>query len=262
MERDYADMIAKLLLKAESTTPEEAELLYGKAQELMTKYAIDEAMIAAARAGTQDNPIVREEFVDVGIYLYPLSKLTTYVLINNDIQCARLAGTANWREVGGRIFKTTQVVLGVGYKSDLDRARLLATSLKLQAMTAEGIWWRENEALYEGAKRGGHYHRRQFLSSFADGVGVKLATATARGRAAAEEEHGSDSVALVLRDKSIAVQDAFDEMFPELRPDKRKLKGGDAYAASHGFEAGTQADVGQPVVEKTEEEKSKEIDRG
>jgi hypothetical protein len=44
------DLITKLLAKAESTTPEEAEALIAKAQELATTYAIEQAVIDAARA--------------------------------------------------------------------------------------------------------------------------------------------------------------------------------------------------------------------
>ena len=45
---DVADKVRKLLVKAEdpAATPEEAESCTAKAQQLMTKYAIDLAMVA------------------------------------------------------------------------------------------------------------------------------------------------------------------------------------------------------------------------
>ena len=41
LQEKYAEKIAKLLAKAESTTPAEAELLLEKAQSLMSQYAVD-----------------------------------------------------------------------------------------------------------------------------------------------------------------------------------------------------------------------------
>ena len=50
MSEKKADLIAKLLAKAESTTPEEAEALREHAYRLMEKYMIDQAVIDARRA--------------------------------------------------------------------------------------------------------------------------------------------------------------------------------------------------------------------
>ena len=49
-KEDVADKVRKLLAKAEdpATTPEEAESFTAKAQQMMTKYAIDLAMITDA----------------------------------------------------------------------------------------------------------------------------------------------------------------------------------------------------------------------
>src|ERR1051326_8295178 len=62
----YADKIAKLLRKAESTTQEEAELLVQKAQELMTQYAISEELISRAKG---ENAKKREEIIEKTINL-------------------------------------------------------------------------------------------------------------------------------------------------------------------------------------------------
>lgn len=249
-EKNYADLISKLLLKAESTdSPEEAETFFAKAQELMTQYAIDEAMITAARklGDKADDKITQQEFVTVGIYRYPLSQLAYYVLLVNDIECIKLS-EPGWREIDGKVFKETEVLVGVGYESDLRRARTLETSLKLQAMRAENAWWDRYQELYRGEKRGGHYQRRQFLQSFGAGVYEKLEAAANRGRDAAAEEHGVNSVALVIRDKSLAVRDEYERRFPNRRQTRRRLKGGDAWAHQHGYAAGQKADLGGPKV--------------
>lgn len=250
-QETYADKIAKLLRKAESTTPEEAELLYAKAQELMTKYAIDEAMINAARKGKNVDPIAQEEFVLTGIYRFPLADLTRFTLQLNGIKVVRLVvGQGNNsppRTIGGKLFKQTMVFQVVGYKSDLDAIRLLDASLQLQALRAESEWWRANGDRYNGLKPSQkHLQRREFLFAFAEGVAVKLAEATAKGRKAAEEEHGSSSVALVLQSKEMRVQMEFDRLHSDRQDDKSKKQRGGDHAGDAGFEAGRNADVGQP----------------
>src|SRR5437868_13324419 len=99
----WADKIAALLRKAESTTPEEAELLMAKAQELMAKYAIDEAMLNAAR-GVKDrkaDPIMWDEFVTVGIYRHALYMIDYYVLLVFGCKPIELSGSP-WRTVDGK----------------------------------------------------------------------------------------------------------------------------------------------------------------
>lgn len=244
-QETMADKIAKLLLKAESTTPEEAEELYQKAQELMAKYAIDEAMLEAARGiGNRENPIIAEEFVNIGIYRFPLSRLTFFVMKANGLECIQLSDPG-WREVDGKVYKETEVLVGVGYQNDVERVKLLRTSLMLQAMRAEAAWWKKNKDLYESEKKfKQHRARRGFLFAFADGAYQKLHDAYAKGKKDAEEEHGSESVALVLRDKSLAVKNKFEMMFPDIRKVKDRKDKGDAWARANGYEAGQKADVG------------------
>lgn len=248
IQETWADKISKLLRKAESTdSAEEAEAFYSKAQELMAKYAIDEAMLAAARdfKDVGANPIIKQEFVIYGIYRYPLMNLCFAVLRNNGLKAVLLYGSP-WRTVGGRVYKETQVLDAVGYKTDLERASLLYTSLQLQALRAENIWWKEHKPLYSHLKPSKqHQARRGFLFAFAEGANKKLAEATQRGKKAAETEHGSDSVALVIRDKSLKVQDEFNKHYPSTVSLKDRKNHGDQFARSHGYEAGQRADVGQ-----------------
>lgn len=251
-QESYAEKIAKLLRKAESTTPEEAEALMAKAQELMTKYAIDEAMIAAARGLHESlGEVLKEEFVLVGIYRFPMTRLTRAVMLSNDVEDIQLSGV-NWRRIGGKMYKETVVLYGVGFKADLDRVRMLQTSLMLQALSAESAWWRENSNLYSHLPKGKqHLAKRGFLFAFADGAYLKMREATQRGKAAAEREHSEGSVALVLRDKSLAVKNAFEEMFPDRVDLKNRKSQGDLFAQDSGFQAGQNADVGQTKLGNT-----------
>lgn len=245
-QETYADKISKLLRKAESTTPEEAELLFAKAQELMAKYAIDEAMLNAAKGTDRERePIVSEEFVIVGLYRAALLKLSWYVMLNNGLRGIQLSDPG-WRKVGDKVYKETMVLVGVGYQSDISNAKQLATSLEIQALRAESQWWRENSNLYASDGRSARLIRRGFIMAFAEGANVKMREATARGKAAAEEEHGRTGVELVLRDKSLAVKDEFDKLFPSVRSVKSRRDQGDEFARKNGFAAGQRADVGQP----------------
>lgn len=245
----WAEKIDKILRKAESTTAEEAEALFAKAQELMAKYAIDEAMLRQAGKSSDDG-IVREEFVVTGIYRFPLSDLLFRVLKNNDCQVVQLGGK-NPRTVGTRLFKETVVYRAVGYKSDIDNARLLYTSLELQAMRAEHAWWKENKWMYEhlvGKEQ--HYHRRQFYFSFGFGVDEKMRAGKASARKQADTEHGSTGVALALRSKELVVKSEFDKMYPDLRKSRSGsgLKAGSLDAHESGKAAGKRADVGDPKL--------------
>jgi len=249
LKAKYADKIAKLLAKAESTTPEEAEALTAKAQELMSRYAIDEAMLEMAR-GFQNakDDIVKEEFVIVGIYRFPLSDLCRYVLRANDCKLVVLGGK-NPREIDGRIFRETVVYEAVGFKSDLDRARLMYTSLMLQAIRAENSWWRENQQYHEHKKKQGHYERRQFLTSFADATYFRMLDAKQKAQKGAEKEYTGDSVALAIRDKNALVSDAYGKFFPHLRKGRASnKKGGSWEAHAAGALAGQRADLGSTKV--------------
>lgn len=245
----WAEKIDKILRKAESTTPEEAEALFAKAQELMAKYSIDEAMLRQAGKGSDDG-IIREEFVITGIYRFPLSDLCFRVLKNNDCEVVQYGGK-NPRYVGGRLFKETVVYVAVGYKSDIDNARLLYTSLEIQAMRAEHAWWKENKWMYRAfAGKEQHYHRRQFYFSFSWGVDEKMKAGKQTARTQAETEHGSNSVALALRSKDLVVKSEFDKMFPDLRKSRSGsgLKSGSMDAHLSGKAAGKRADIGDPKL--------------
>jgi hypothetical protein len=244
----YADKIQKLLAKAESTTPQEAELLFAKAQELMAKYAIDEAMLASARKGeTADNPYVEEEFPVVGIYRFALSQVVFIALKSAGLHVFQYGGK-NPRTVAGRLYKETVVLVGCGLKSDVDRVRVLATSLMLQALRAENAWWEVKQHDFAFLdKKEQHYQRRQFLFSFAAGVQEKINAANIRARRSAEEEHGS-GVALVLRDKALAVQEEFEQRHPDLKQSKSRTKAGGWDAHNSGKAAGRNADVGHSGV--------------
>jgi Protein of unknown function (DUF2786) len=187
--------IRALLAKAESTEfTEEAEALSARAQELMAKYSIDHALLAA-EAGRKDDPASRRLPVD-NPYEGPKAQLLAEVAKAN--RCR-----AVW-------YKSLGMSAVIGFPADLDAVELLFTSLLVQANTA---------MLRAGAKRDRYGRsrtrafRQSFLMSYAIRIGERLAgAADAAERQVAAEVPGRNLLP-VLAARHQAVDDAVDEMF-------------------------------------------------
>jgi hypothetical protein len=186
--------IRALLAKAESTEfAEEAEALSARAQELMAKYSIDNALLAA-RAGNKDTPGGRRLMVDNPYEQAKASLLQT-------IATANRCRTVWHKELG--------MSTVVGFPADLDGVELLFTSLLVQASGA---------MLREGAKRDAHGRsrtrafRQSFLISYAIRIGERLAEAAGHAEKDAAVSSGRDLLP-VLAARHQAVDDAVDAMF-------------------------------------------------
>src|SRR5437660_12538465 len=115
------DRVRKLLAKAEAegVTPPEAEALTAKAAELMARYGIDRAMLAATRPET-DQPGSR--IIDIA---NPWAQVRAHLL-------AGLAGALRCQCILLRPKGSGARVHVFGYASDLERTDILYTSLLLQ----------------------------------------------------------------------------------------------------------------------------------
>lgn len=181
------ERIRALLAKAESTTfPEEADALTAKAQELMTRYAIDQAMVADA-AGGDRAPSVRRVAVD-DPYAGPKSLLLSEIAAAN--RC---------RSVFSQAFGFSTVF---GFEPDLDGVELLFTSLLVQA--SAGMKARSERA-----------YRQSFLVAYATRIGKRLQEAAESSTAAAAEELGSALAPVLLADDT-AVEQACQAAFPRV----------------------------------------------
>lgn len=237
-QETYADKIAKLLAKAESTTPQEAELLVAKAQELMQRYAIDQFMVDAAR-GVEREEIITAVFRYEGTYRQAHAQLAWSVLSANGCR------GVYWDDTTGRVYNLEVA----GFQSDVERTRIIETSLQIQANRALKAWW-GSEAVHATFDRNRKFNaRREFLFGFAHGVSAKLQIANEaarKGAQAAQKSGPSDSVALVLRSRKDQVDDWFDKKHGRLRSVSRTYKSGGHGAGDAGRAAGRNADVGQP----------------
>lgn len=181
--------IRALLAKAEATGyPEEAEALSAKAQELMARHSVDEALLDA-QAPTHDTPGACRIGVE------PPYEQAKAVLLD-------AVATANHcRAVWNEPFAFSTVV---GFEADLEAVELLHTSLLVQATMA---MTRAEAAQRAGGRKRTKTFRQSFLAAYAHRVGTRL-------RAAAETQVGDDLLP-VLATREVAVTDHLDRMFPE-----------------------------------------------
>lgn len=153
--------IRALLAKAEATGfPEEAEALSAKAQELMARHSIDEALLAAG-APAADAPRACRLGVEAP---YEEAKAVLLHAVADANRCR-----AVWNEALG--FSTV-----VGFEPDLEAVELLYTSLLVQATTA--MTKAEAAQRAKGRKRTKTF-RQSFLAAYAHKTGIRLAAAAA-----------------------------------------------------------------------------------
>lgn len=205
--------IRALLAKAEATTyPEEAEALSAKAQELMARHTVDEALLAAGGKGPAQVPGACRIGVE------PPYEEAKAVLLD-------AVATANrCRAVWNSGFEFSTVV---GFESDLEAVELLYTSLLVQGTAA---MTRAEAAQRAGGRKRTKTFRQSFLLAYASRLGRRLAE-TAEHAASEAPDY---LPALVARD--VAVTSRAEEMFP--RTTTTRLRGATDHA---GWEHGTAA---------------------
>ncbi|MEV0226661.1 DUF2786 domain-containing protein [Streptomyces sp. NPDC050704] len=184
--------IRALLAKAEATGfPEEAEALSAKAQELMARHSIDEALLAA-RTHAKDAPGACRIGVDAP---YETAKAVLLHAVAGANRCQ-----AVWNEALG--FSTV-----VGFEPDLEAVELLYTSLLVQATAA---MTKAEAAQRAGGRKRTKAFRQSFLAAYAHRIGDRLA-------AVAEEQVTATGGELlpVLVARDVAVADHAERMFPE-----------------------------------------------
>jgi hypothetical protein len=218
------DRVRKLLAKAEAegVTPPEAEALTAKAAELMARYGIDRARLAASRPDT-DRPSSR--IIDIA---NPWAQVRAHLL-------AGLAGAMRCQCVLLSTTKPGARIHVFGYASDLERVDILYTSLLLQmargltmAVVPAGVSVRA--------------WRRSWLLGFVTAVITRVKSAEDRAAASAQgETQAGPSTALVLADRAVVIRRQLEQTYPVTRR-TRITYSGRGYSA--GYTQGQQADIG------------------
>ena len=243
---DALRRIRALLDKAESTEfPAEAESLVEKAQELMSKYAIDEAMLAKAQGRAIDKLTEVDVLVE-NPYAHAKSGLLTVVAKHNDvtpISTWKSRGHSRLDAEGYRVTTRGMKISLLGFASDVERVQALYASLLIQMTRA--MLAGEKARKYKDSR--GKTWRNSFLHGYANAISSKLWTARATAKAQAEEEIrlaaleageveeavGESSVALALRTKTTTVEEFMWEQYPHLNPkNRRRRRGGGGYHSS------------------------------
>jgi hypothetical protein len=223
------DRVRKLLAKAEdeSVTPPEAQALTAKAAELMAKYGIDRALLAADRPET-DRPGNRILDID-----NPWARVKAHLLcgLASALRCqAVLLSSQSGTKV--HIF---------GFNSDLERLDVLYTSVLIQ------MWHGLAGAQVPAWSRSARAWRRSWLLGFATAVIARVRAAEhAAACQAAETANGDGSrTALVLADRAQVIRGEAERAYPLTRT-ARVTYSGTGYR--DGFAQGQRADIGASRV--------------
>ncbi|MDR7278563.1 DUF2786 domain-containing protein [Catenuloplanes atrovinosus] len=184
------ERVRALLAKAESTDyPAEAEAYTAKAQEMISRHSLDEALLTADRAEVV--PLARRIAVDAP---YESEKAALLHAVARANRCH-----AVWSPEFG--FATV-----FGFDADLDAVDLLHASLLVQAQRAMS---RTEPPGGKAGKSRLKAFRASFLVAFAARIGERLA----RAARAALPDAGGDLLP-VLRSRDVQVRETMTRVFP------------------------------------------------
>ncbi|MFY1626392.1 DUF2786 domain-containing protein [Micromonospora sp. WMMD735] len=210
------DRVRALLAKAESTTfPAEAEAFTGKAQELIARHSLEQALVESTAAHPDQPGGVR------------ISTDAPYAgakaLLVQEVAAANRCESV-WSDDLG--FATV-----LGFPADLEAVELLHTSLLVQATAAMLRGRRERR----GGGRRTRAYDEAFLHAFASRIGERLRAATDAADRQAARDTGADRLLPVLAARSGAVRERMDALFPGVT--RARLTVRDA----EGWQSGTSA---------------------
>ncbi len=196
VDRKVLAKVRALLAKAESTEfPDEAEALSGKAQELMSRYSLHQAVQEHGR-GRAPSAAGRRLWMDAP---YPGAKALLVQVVATANRCR-----AVWSAEPG-------FVTVVGADTELDIVELLTTSLLVQANRAMLV--AGSQVTRSGTSRTRSF-RQSFLVAYATRIGERLdAASTTAASAQAREDAG---LLPVLAARSKAADEMTDRLFPTM----------------------------------------------
>lgn len=222
--------VQALLSKAESTEfPEEAEALLAKAQELMARHAIDEAMLRQTSHAPGE------------IASQPITIPPPYAAARSSLLGA-VARANECRAVVQAARDGQQLCVLVGHRTDLDKVATLFAALSLHAtrsMLAAPVPGHDTPRRF----------RHAFLLAFAARVGERLRLATEAARHDAGTTSSGSSVALALVERQHAVDRALAEQFPRLGTMRRSASS--VAGVRSGRAAADRAALGQPGLARS-----------
>ncbi|GAA4933329.1 uncharacterized protein DUF2786 [Actinomycetospora succinea] len=199
-----------LLAKAESTEfPEEAEALSAKAQELMGRHALEQAVVAGPGEAAP-RAAARRLWIDPP-YASAKSSLVHQVAGANRCRAVSLAAL--------------DMVTVIGHAADLATVELLVTSLLVQADRAMLV--ADDGSVPRSRTRS---FRHAFLLAYATRIGERLQAAAHEAQAHARAELG-EGLLPVLAARAEVVERTVGELFPRLTRRRFSVGNGEGWAA-------------------------------
>lgn len=222
------ERVRALLAQAESTTFEaEAEAFTAKAQELMTRHAIDLAMVAAASSDAGGRTSERPTTIRVPID-DPYADMKSLML-------QIVAEVSRCRAIFHPRYSFTTVI---GFAHDLAATEMLFTSLLVQAQSALAEAGRHAPP---GARTRSRSFKSSFLMGYAGRVGERLSEIN-RSVAEAAEHETSRSVLPALVARADVVDEEMDRRFGDAVMGQSR-GGYDGFGYSQGAAAGDRAQL-------------------
>lgn len=231
------ETIEALLAKAESTTHEaEAAAFFAKAEALMLKHGIDEAMLARDKSRAAE-AIVTHRLEFKGTYQKPL-------LLGAHLVAHGLSDAIHTHQVNG---SSGRWLVLIGYDSDVARAIQLIASLQMQAIAQMEHWWkgfgREGALLNGATSREQLLHRRGYLIGYLREAANRLTAL----RTATVKASGSGAE-VALYDRSQAITAFVAREYGQMKPGRGWAM--DASGQRAGRADGAKADIGQTGVSR------------
>ncbi len=233
-KEDRARKVDALFKKAErASTSEEAEAFFEKAQQLMSRWSIDDSMLRAAGQGIEDQ-LEQRKFVLQTTYFKADVELLVGIGYVND--CKGVMGRPRGRGIPGYMKL-------VGYRSDLDNVERLFNLLLIQAVRGSVSAVQSD---YDTSTP--YIFRKSFRIAFANRIEQRLKEQKKRAVHDAARTYQSSGMELVLADKKTQVAVFYEDQFANAKKSKASRIGWSGTGADQGRAAGDRADIGNSRV--------------
>ena len=182
MTEKIINRIEALLRKAESTnSDEEREMLSAKAEELMIKYSIDQAMLDPDRS-TED------KIISVQVYMRGIYQM---IHMTSALSVVKAMGARGYYTDLRRLNKTVVVTI-IDFESTIGLVQRMVDSVLAQSMMSMNFWWAANKN--EWPDKAGYVARRSYLEGFGSGVADRIRREREEAVAEASKTSGGELV--------------------------------------------------------------------
>lgn len=227
------EKVEKLLRKAERAgTPEEADAFFSKAQELMTKWSIDETILNLSGEATRSDDLTEEVVImKRSGYFDPMVRLIAGIGLANDVKVL-VRKPSSWGVNAGAVL--------IGWKTDIEKTKMLYASLLLQLSRERRRDLTDEIRAYPESMRNRWKHSYSF--AYADRIAERLAEVVAATKEEAVRADSTGSLLPALLDRKDAVDRYYAEKPKGKANNRSRLM--DRDGLNSGRSAANRADLG------------------